>query len=70
MRHREDLRGVTGQDVRVNLDGERYDVEWDRPRCADPTTSTRGDAHFARILSNDVTAFSRIVLVVAGTRCD
>ena len=62
--------GRNRPDLQYTSGGERYYVEWDRPRCADPTTSTRGDAHFARILSNDVTAFSRIVLVVAGTRCD
>lgn len=62
--------GRNRPDLQYTYNGRRYYVEWDRPRCSDPTTSVRGDGHFARILANDPDALTRITLVIAGAACD
>jgi Mg-chelatase subunit ChlD len=66
------LVGRNRPDLQYTLDGKRYYVEWDKPRCADPTTSLRGDEHGQRILNNDpnVTFATQVVLVVLGSGCE
>lgn len=60
-RNRPDLQYTDAQARRVY-------VEYDRPLCADLTTSERGPLHKQRILSNDSAAI--VILRVLGERCE
>lgn len=64
--------GRNRPDLQYTLDGKRYYVEWDKPRCADPTTTLRGDDHAQRILNNDpsIDFKSQVFLVVLGATCE
>ncbi|HEY0188901.1 MAG TPA: VWA domain-containing protein [Cellulomonas sp.] len=67
-----DVVGINRPDLQYTLDGKRYYVEWDKPRCADPGTTLRGDAHGQRILNNDpgIDYATQVILVVLGSVCE
>ncbi|WP_199731966.1 VWA domain-containing protein [Cellulomonas triticagri] len=62
--------GINRPDLQYTLDGKRYYVEWDRPLCADASSSQRGAAHGQRILNNDpgVDFSAQVILLLVG-RC-
>jgi hypothetical protein len=66
--------GINRPDIQFSLNGKRYYIEIDRPRCAlgFENTSRRGDDHAQRILNNDpgIDPASQIILVIAGSGCD
>ncbi|WP_151199548.1 hypothetical protein [Cryobacterium sp. LW097] len=64
--------GINRPDLQYTLDGKRYYVEYDRPRCGNPLVSRRGDAHAHRLRANDpsIDFALQVVLVLAGDRCE
>lgn len=61
--------GINRPDLQYTLDGKRYYIEWDKPRCSDPTSSLRGNLHGERIFANDPTIdyATQVILKTAGT---
>ena len=59
--------GINRPDLQYTMNGKRYYVEYDKPRCKNMTTSRRGDAHLQRILNNDPgIAIAQITLNLVG----
>jgi hypothetical protein len=61
--------GINRPDLQYTIDGKRYYVEYDKPRCGNPSASKRGDAHAQRILNNDpgIDAALQVTLFLVGT---